>query len=59
MSQFQQVLDPAAGSLALSALVAAIPLTSPPAQKPLPTPVSTMHLTLGSRAATANWRASA
>ena len=28
MSQFQQVLDPAAGSLALSALVAAIPLTS-------------------------------
>ena len=28
MSQFQQVLDPAAGSLLLSALVAAIPLTS-------------------------------
>jgi lactate permease len=28
MSQFQQVLDPAAGSLVLSALVAAIPLTS-------------------------------
>jgi lactate permease len=28
MSQFQQVLDPVAGSLALSALVAAIPLTS-------------------------------
>ena len=28
MSQFQQMLDPAAGSLALSALVAAIPLTS-------------------------------
>ncbi|MGB3486152.1 MAG: L-lactate permease [Mycobacterium sp.] len=28
MSQFQQILDPAAGSLALSALVAAVPLTS-------------------------------
>ena len=28
MSQFQQVLDPAAGSLALSALVAAVPLTA-------------------------------
>lgn len=28
MSQFQQILDPAAGSLALSALIAAIPLTS-------------------------------
>ncbi len=28
MSQFQQVLDPAAGSLALSALIAAVPLTA-------------------------------
>lgn len=28
MSQFQQILDPAGGSLALSALVAAVPLTS-------------------------------
>ncbi len=28
MSQFQQILDPAAGSLALSALIAAVPLTS-------------------------------
>lgn len=28
MSQFQQILDPAAGSLALSALVAAVPLTA-------------------------------
>jgi lactate permease len=28
MSQFQQILDPAAGSLAISALVAAIPLTA-------------------------------
>ena len=28
MTQFQQVLDPAAGSLALSALVAAVPLTA-------------------------------
>ncbi|MBN3455825.1 L-lactate permease [Mycobacterium sp. DSM 3803] len=28
MTQFQQILDPAAGSLALSALIAAVPLTS-------------------------------
>lgn len=28
MSQFQQILDPAAGSLALSAIVAAVPLTA-------------------------------
>ena len=40
-------------------LRAFIPLTSPPAQKPLPAPVTTMHLTAGSSSAEANWVCSA